>query len=616
MTAPVPGRIGTPYRKPGRSWALGRHTGVDYPVPSGTVVKAPSPSSIVFAGWGGWGRAYGLHVVGVTTVNGKTYRWITAHMSKVTVRAGQVVAAGQPLGLSGNTGNTSGPHVHFEVRVAPFGYGNDVNPAALIDSMLHEPAPEPVPSKVTKPTTFDVLQWNVASPRWFTPWRPRAKGIQGEIRGDASVNCFQEVYSEEQAATLQEGLGGHFVRVAGRAGLELFYDGTKWDMPRPSQSYASGIQGRYAQVVHLRRLATGQHVAVVNTHAPALYPALRTSFGKWLGRLLGQVDGPIVLCGDFNTSKYDLSPRREIKAAGFRSMHEQIEVTHEGSPEFTPKGSTLAGIYTRPGEGVRFASGEVHLTAGNLSDHRELTGRVVVTPKVSEPAPSPAPVPSPSPVGFPSSVLDLDPWKLTTPFGPEDHPTEVKQPGLNRFADSRCFFVRDDGVVFRTRVDGVTTSGSSYPRCELRELDPKAWSTTSGTHTLKGTVAIAHLPKNKPIACFGQIHGGSDDIVRLLAERRADGRIELTASFGLGKGKGSDDHLIGVVDEGQRFSFQIHASGGTVVVSIDGVNKATRACDDDTAYFKAGLYLISNTDYDDADEYGEVVIYALTREHR
>lgn len=138
MVAPVNAPIGTAYGVPG-DWALGRHTGVDYPVRVGTRVNSPSASTIIFAGrYGGWGRAYGIHVIGETIVAGVRYQWIVAHLSKILVSKGQHVAAGQQVGLSGNTGNTTGPHVHFEVRKAPYTYGKDVNPAVLIN---HKPGP-------------------------------------------------------------------------------------------------------------------------------------------------------------------------------------------------------------------------------------------------------------------------------------------------------------------------------------------------------------------------------------------------------------------------------------------------------------------------------------------
>lgn len=120
-TRPAPGGIGTPYGAPGGHWSSGYHTGVDFPVATGTTVKAASSGTVIAAGWGG---AYGNQVVirhegGIYTQYG--------HMSRLGVHAGQHVEAGQPIGLSGATGNATGPHLHFEVRTGP-GYGSDINP--------------------------------------------------------------------------------------------------------------------------------------------------------------------------------------------------------------------------------------------------------------------------------------------------------------------------------------------------------------------------------------------------------------------------------------------------------------------------------------------------------
>lgn len=141
MVAPVAGPIGTPYGKKGSHWSLGFHTGVDYPVPVGTRVNSPAASTIVHAGrYGGWGSSYGIHIIGECIVSGVRYRWIVAHLSKTLVSKGDHVAAGQLVGLSGNTGNSTGPHVHFEVRKPPYGFNarDIVNPAVLIQ---HKPGP-------------------------------------------------------------------------------------------------------------------------------------------------------------------------------------------------------------------------------------------------------------------------------------------------------------------------------------------------------------------------------------------------------------------------------------------------------------------------------------------
>ncbi|MFE6288313.1 transglycosylase family protein [Streptomyces sp. NPDC057877] len=123
--APVSGSLGTPYRTAGSSWSKGYHTGVDFPVPTGTSVKSVAAGQVVSAGWGG---SFGYEVV-VRHGDGRYSQY--AHLSAISVKAGQQVGAGQRIGRSGSTGNSSGPHLHFEVRTGP-GFGTDVDPVAYL----------------------------------------------------------------------------------------------------------------------------------------------------------------------------------------------------------------------------------------------------------------------------------------------------------------------------------------------------------------------------------------------------------------------------------------------------------------------------------------------------
>ncbi|MCM2580332.1 transglycosylase family protein [Streptomyces meridianus] len=119
--------IGTPYHQAGGSWSSGYHTGVDFPVPTGTPVKSVADGEVVSAGQGG---SYGNEVV-IRHADGKYSQY--AHLSQLSVSAGQTVKGGQQLGLSGATGNVSGPHLHLEVRTGQ-GYGSDIDPVAYLRS--------------------------------------------------------------------------------------------------------------------------------------------------------------------------------------------------------------------------------------------------------------------------------------------------------------------------------------------------------------------------------------------------------------------------------------------------------------------------------------------------
>ncbi|MER6370631.1 peptidoglycan DD-metalloendopeptidase family protein [Streptomyces mirabilis] len=125
-TLPVEGAtIGTGYKVAGSMWSSGYHTGVDFVVPTGTTVKAVAAGTVVSAGWGG---AYGNQVV-IQHADGRYSQY--AHLSALSVSAGQTVTESQQIGLSGATGNVTGPHLHFEIRTTP-NYGSDVDPVAYL----------------------------------------------------------------------------------------------------------------------------------------------------------------------------------------------------------------------------------------------------------------------------------------------------------------------------------------------------------------------------------------------------------------------------------------------------------------------------------------------------
>jgi|GEM_PF-973920 len=102
-------------------WSTGWHTGIDFVVPTGTVVRAATSGTIINAGWAG---AYGNRI---EIDCGDGYIVTYNHMSRIDRTSG-VVTAGQELGRSGATGNITGPHLHFEVLYN----GHFVNPAVWL----------------------------------------------------------------------------------------------------------------------------------------------------------------------------------------------------------------------------------------------------------------------------------------------------------------------------------------------------------------------------------------------------------------------------------------------------------------------------------------------------
>jgi murein DD-endopeptidase MepM/ murein hydrolase activator NlpD len=94
----------------GYGWRGGRmHEGIDISAPSGTSILAAAAGSVIHAGW------LGGYLVVVDHGNGLATAY--AHASAILVAVGQAVSQGETLSLVGSTGNSSGPHLHFEVRV-------------------------------------------------------------------------------------------------------------------------------------------------------------------------------------------------------------------------------------------------------------------------------------------------------------------------------------------------------------------------------------------------------------------------------------------------------------------------------------------------------------------
>ena len=115
---PASGSISSPF---GMRW--GRlHAGVDIPLAEGTPLRAADSGTVAIAGWvGGYGNYTCIqHSGSLSTCYG--------HQSSIGVSVGQSVSQGQVIGNSGNTGNSTGPHLHFEVRIN----GNPVDPLGYL----------------------------------------------------------------------------------------------------------------------------------------------------------------------------------------------------------------------------------------------------------------------------------------------------------------------------------------------------------------------------------------------------------------------------------------------------------------------------------------------------
>jgi murein DD-endopeptidase MepM/ murein hydrolase activator NlpD len=110
MALPIKnGKISTAFGKVGKHWSGGKHTGCDFAVPIGTPVLAVADGKIENASWG---KSYGNQVVQKVAGGWVIY----AHLNALRCKPGQTVKKGQIIGESGNSGNSTGPHLHFEMR--------------------------------------------------------------------------------------------------------------------------------------------------------------------------------------------------------------------------------------------------------------------------------------------------------------------------------------------------------------------------------------------------------------------------------------------------------------------------------------------------------------------
>jgi murein DD-endopeptidase MepM/ murein hydrolase activator NlpD len=117
---PVRGQVNSGYGSRTSPWSAKSefHSGLDIGAPVGTPVKSPAPGTVVFAGVN---AEYGQMVI---IEHGNETKSLYGHLSKLNVGVNQKVKRGDVVALTGNTGRSSGPHLHYEVQVK----GQPVNP--------------------------------------------------------------------------------------------------------------------------------------------------------------------------------------------------------------------------------------------------------------------------------------------------------------------------------------------------------------------------------------------------------------------------------------------------------------------------------------------------------
>jgi murein DD-endopeptidase MepM/ murein hydrolase activator NlpD len=121
---PVRGAVNSEFGKRNSPWTSGTefHGGIDIAAGRGTPVRAPAPGTVVAAG------SMGEYGIAVIIEHSAGLRTIYGHLSKLQVARGQQIERGQVLALSGSTGKSTAPHLHYEILVK----GHSVNPRAYL----------------------------------------------------------------------------------------------------------------------------------------------------------------------------------------------------------------------------------------------------------------------------------------------------------------------------------------------------------------------------------------------------------------------------------------------------------------------------------------------------
>jgi len=126
-------------------WGYKGHNGVDYGTPTGTPIIAPHGGKVIEAGFDQYG--YGMYVKIENDVEGS----ILAHLKSFVVNAGDIITEGTEIGISDNTGNSTGPHLHWgyfrKPRNKADGYSGTTNPYLYLTENIPAPTPPAIDYK-------------------------------------------------------------------------------------------------------------------------------------------------------------------------------------------------------------------------------------------------------------------------------------------------------------------------------------------------------------------------------------------------------------------------------------------------------------------------------------
>ncbi|WP_030621026.1 peptidoglycan DD-metalloendopeptidase family protein [Streptomyces sclerotialus] len=210
-------QIGTKYRETGNNWSLGYHTGLDFKAGTGTPIYAPADGTVTKAGAGGsYGNETDIkHANGVVT--------LYAHQSQILVSAGDRVKRGQLIGKVGATGNVTGPHLHWEVRMPgvdnPFVAGHDAGPGMVDPEDWMQGKITASPDYGSVPDGQGGKQEQVSTDEAYQQCATQAKGPKVEPDGAGETGVMPSADNPVVRAALgwaQRGIGTPYVLGAPR----------------------------------------------------------------------------------------------------------------------------------------------------------------------------------------------------------------------------------------------------------------------------------------------------------------------------------------------------------------------------------------------------------------
>ena len=196
---------------------------------------------------------------------------------------------------------------------------------------------------------------------------------------------------------------------------------------------------------------------------------------------------------------------------------------------------------------------------------------------------------------------------------------------INGYTNAPYFYTGSDGaMVFWAPINGATTSGSSYPRSELRELvktnDTSVDWTPYGTHILNAQVKVLQVPTNTKKVIIGQIHGYSG--AALPTVKVEFGNNTVYATVKTNSNDDSSDFVFTSVSSGlsNNINYEIKVVNGLISIVINNKTNSMNIFQTDpnytneTQYFKAGDYCQANSCSNPSTNDGaRVAFYALTR---